>query len=332
MNNIETLDEEQNKVLEKIEKLMRLAARNPNPEEAAAATAKAQELLVAYNLDASLIGQGGQAGDARREQAKVLGGMYKYQRYLWRAVAELNFCMYWTQERYTTRNTKTRGWDGQWLFGKVPYMRNEHVVVGKRVNARATIAMGEYLQQTIERLVKDRYPLNSQRFLSDAVAFREGIADELYWRLLERRRQLRAEEAERRTRDAAAAGVSTAQALTLASLEESERDANLDHLYGEGYSARQRQQRAERAEASRKAEEAYTQWAAANPEEAAKEEKKREKELKGRSRGGVGSRGGMDGASKRQQSGAYWQGREEGKKVGLDMQTTDRKKETRAIT
>lgn len=333
MTNTSELDDEQTRALEKIEKLMRLAAKNPSPEEAASAMAKAQELLVAYSLDAELVGSTGQAADARREQQRVLGGMYKYQRYLWSAIAQLNFCVHWCQERYTERRTRRRGWDGQWLYDRVPYMRNEHVVVGRRVNARATLAMGQYLQDTIERLVRERFPLNSQRFLSEAVAYREGIADELYWRLLERRRQLVAEEQERRARDAAAAGVSTAQALTIGSLQEQERDANMDFLHGEGWSARQRQARADRAEASRRAEEEYTRWAQANPEEAAREERRREKEAKkGRRGGGPGSRGGMTGAERRQQSSTYWQGREQGKKVGIDPQTSDRRTETRRLT
>lgn len=332
--NIEELDEEQLKVLEKVEKLFRLAAKNPNPEEAASATAKAQELLVAYNLSAEIVGETGSAGDAKRERQQILGGMYKYQRELWYAVANLNFCLHWNVQKYTERNTRTKAWDGSWRYGKVPYMRNQHVIVGKRINARMTITMGQYLEQAIERLVKERYPENSQRFLSDAVAYREGIADELYWRLLERRRQLVQEEQERRTRNAQAAGVSTSQALTLGSLSEQENDANMDFLYGEGYSAKKRADRAARAEAQRRAEEEYTRWAQANPEEAAKEERKREKDLERRSKrnsGGPGSRGGMTGQEKRQSRGSYWQGREQGKKLGIDQQASDRRTETKAL-
>lgn len=330
MTDVNSLDEEQLKIIEKVEKLFRLAAKNPNPEEAASAMAKAQELLVAYNLSADFVGQTGSAGDAIREKQQILGGMYKYQRYLWSAVAELNFCLYWTVQKYTERNTRTKAWDGSWRYGKVPYMRNQHVIVGKRINARLTITMGQYLQQTIERLVKERFPQNSQRFLSDAVAYREGIADELYWRLQEKRRTLVKEEEERRMRTARDAGVSTSQALTIGSLTEQEEDANRDFLHGEGYSARQRAARAERAEAQRRAEEEYTRWAAANPKEAAKEEAQARKRRRS-SGGGPGSRGGMTGEQKRQQSSTYWQGRRKGKEIGLDPQTSDRRAETKAI-
>jgi hypothetical protein len=324
------LDAEQLKILEKVEKLFRLAAKNPNAEEAAAATAKAQELLVAYNLEAELVGKTGASADARREQQKIKGGMYAYQRYLWSAVSKLNFCYHWTQQERAERNKIRTAWDGTKVTVKQTYWQHRHVIVGRRVNARLTLTMGQYLEQAIERLVIERFPLNSQRFMREAIAFREGIADELYWRLLEKRKKLVAEEEERRRRTAAEAGVSTSQALTIGSFAEQEEEANVDFVMGEGWSAKQRQKRAERAEAARRAEEAYTQWAAANPEEAAKEEKKRAKEAA--KAGRRSSRGrSMSGQEKRQQSSEYWQGRAEGKKIGLDPQTSDKREETRRL-
>ena len=83
MNN--DLAAEQLKVIEKVEKLMKLAAKNPNAEEAASATAKAQALLVAYNLSAELVGNVGSSADAKGEKQKIKGGMYSYQRDLWRS-------------------------------------------------------------------------------------------------------------------------------------------------------------------------------------------------------------------------------------------------------
>lgn len=332
MSNIDEMDEEQLKVLERVEKLMRLAAKNPNAEEAASATAKAQELLVAYNLSAELVGKTGSTADARREQQKVRGGMYEYQRRLWYSVASLNFCLHWVlqEPEHVMKNRKL--WDGSTQKYQHTYWRHRHCVVGKRLNARLTITMGQYLEEVIERLVKERYPQHTQRFMREAIAFREGIADELYWRLQEKRRKLIKEEEERRRRTAEAAGVSTSQALTIGSLTEQEHDANMDFIYGEGYSAKKRAERAERAEAQRLAEEEYTRWAAANPEEAAKLEKERAKEArKSRSSGGPGSRGGMTGADKRAQLSSYWQGRDEGKKIGLDPQTGDKRTETRKL-
>lgn len=328
----EELDADQLKILEKIEKLFRLAAKSGTPEEAASATAKAQELLVAYNLDAELVGKTGASADAKREQQKIKGGMYTYQQYLWHAVSELNFCYHWVQQEPEKVTKYRTAWDGSKQSYQHTYMRNRHVIVGRRVNARLTLTMGQYLEGAIERFVAERFPLNSQRFMREAVAFREGMADELYWRLVEKRRALIKEEEERRHRDAAAAGVSTSQALTIGSFAEQEKDANLDFLYGEGWSAKKRAERVARADAERRAEEEYTRWAAANPEEARKEEKRREKEArKGRRGGGPGSRGGLSGQEKRQNSSEYWQGREVGKKIGLDPQASDKRTETRAL-
>ena len=90
--NIEPKHSDMERVVEKVRKLLSLAAKNTNEAEAASATAKAQELLVAYNLDMSAIGEGGESG--AREDAKQRGGMYIYERKLWQQIAELNFCFY----------------------------------------------------------------------------------------------------------------------------------------------------------------------------------------------------------------------------------------------
>jgi hypothetical protein len=333
MSQVDEMDEGQLKILDKVEKLLRLAGKAGTPEEAATATAKAQELLVAYNLSSELVGKTGSAADAKREQQKIKGGMYEYQRYLWGAVAELNFCHHFTRQERAIRNRIRIAWDGSKQRYEQTFWQHQHCIIGKRVNARLTVTMAQYLEQAIERLVMARYPLNSQRFMREAIAFREGMSDELYWRLTEKRRQLVAEEEARRQRNAAAAGVSTSQALSIGSLAQQEDDANWDFRVGEeGWSAKKRQERAARAEASRRAEEEYTRWAAANPEEAAKEEKKRAKEAKRyRNSGGPGSRGGMSGAEKRQNTSEYWQGRDAGKKIGLDPQTADRRTEQRRL-
>lgn len=200
-----------------------------------------------------------------------------------------------------------------------------HTLVGKRINVKATLMMAEYLMGAIERLVKDRYPQNSQRFMREAIAYREGMADELYWRLKERRDKMIEDMERRKQEELLRNGVSTSNALTIGSLTEQEEDANNDFLHGDGWSARQRARRAENARKQKEAEEAYTAWAAANPEEARKEEKKLEKERKrrsGRFSGGRGSRGGSTAAERRQSSSEYWQGRDKGKTIGLDPQTS----------
>lgn len=320
---------EQAKALETIEKLLRLAAKNASPEEAASASAKAQELLALYNLDVDSVGKTGASADQRREQKVIKGGMYTYQRSLWHQIAKLNFCKYWTIEHCFMRPIRRRHWSGEMRTVEVNGKEFRHTLVGKRINVKATMMMAEYLMSAIERLVKDRYPQNSQRFLSEAIAYREGMADELYWRLSEKREKMIADIERRKQEDLMRNGVSTSNALTLGSLTEQEEDANNDFLYGEGWSAKQRADRVERAAARKRAEDEYTRWAAANPEEARKEEQKLAKERKkssSRWSGGRGSRGGMTNADRRQSSSEYWQGRDKGKSIGLDPQTSSSSK------
>jgi len=333
MTDTREFTEEQTAVLEKVEKLLRLAARNTSPEEAASATAKAQDLLLAYNLDVEAVGKGGTSSEAKRERQAIKGGMYQYQRELWSAVARLNFCMYWTITHHVEREVRRRGWDGQMQTRRVDGHEYRHTLVGKRVNVRLTVAMGTYLEQTIERLVRERYPQNSQRFMREAVAYREGIADELYWRLDARRTQ-RIEDEERRIREAAArAGTSTSTALTIGTLEQQEKDANEDFRRGveQGTTARER---AERADRMRRAEEEYTRWAEANPEEARRQaDEARKARRRTRRGGGPGSRGGETARDKRTSLGEYWSGRDKGRTVGIDPQTTSTTKpETRRLT
>lgn len=318
----ELFDPEQQKVIDRVEKLLRLAARNTSAEEAASATAKAQELLAAYNLSMGDINEA-EDKSAVREQMKIKGGMYEFQRDVYRAVAHLNFCLYWTVtgRKWVERN-KVDPWTGQKYTKHVLSRTFQHMIVGRLVNTRSTRMMSEYLTQTIERLVSERYS-NSQRWMREAVAYREGIADVIVNRLYARRANLDKEEAAKRKAEFDAKGVSTSNALTLAQYSDAEFDANMDVIYGEGCSARQAAARAERARKNKEAEQAYTAWAAENPEEAAKLEKEREKERakqdKRRAR-----RGATTERDKRSWSSEYWQGREVGETVSIDPQVSDR--------
>ena len=313
------LTPEQNRILEKVEKLLRLAARNPNSEEAASASAKAQELLTAYNLEQIEV-NAAEDKSAVRERVKIRGGMYEYQRELWDAIAQLNFCLHWVIRHTVERGTRRRSWDGTMVRGTRLDTEFRHHIVGRVVNTRSTRVMAEYLEQTIERLVAERFPLNSQRFKSEAVAYREGLSEQIVIRLHERRTT---QEAERRRSEAqrARSGVaSVSQALTIADYSRSERDANMDEVMGEGWSARQREERRRQAEAVRAAEEAYTRWAEANPEEAAKEEKERRKKQRTRYSGGQGSRGGTTGRERRSWTQESAQGYDRGRDISLDQQ------------
>lgn len=314
------LTPEQQEVISKVEKLLRLAAANPSPEEAASAAAKAQALLVAYNLTSVEVSADADKS-AVREKLKIKGGMYAYQRELWDAVARLNFCMHFNVAYHVVRKYGNKpAYDGKEF---------RHVLVGRVVNTRSTQVMAVYLEQAIERGVSERWSLNSQRFTREATAFREGAADHVVMRLDERRRKIISEE--RAKADKARASTSTHLALTIASHSEAEADANMDHMMGDGYSARQRAERQQRATARKAAEDAYTAWAAAHPAEAKKQADDAERRDRRSSRSYRSA--GPTAREQRAWTTTYAQGWDTGAHIGIDPQApnpspSDRKRLT----
>lgn len=326
------LTPEAQKALQTVEKLMRLAGKNTNQHEAASATAKAMALLAEYNLDMSILEQGG-GEKAVRTDEKMTGGLYKYQRALWEAVAELNYCFYWNQ--YTYDPEKKRKGKDRWGDPKSKGGYTfQHRVVGRKVNVVATKNMAQYLEATIERLTRARLNGDGTQFFTKwAIAFREGIADEVIYKVYEERQKMldadkrRRMEDERRAKQATKAGASTSTALSLDTIAKSEHDANCDFMWGEGWSARQHAARAEAARKQAEADAEYTKWAEANPEEAAAEEKKRREERRKRHRTSWNAGTGRSAQDERKDSGAYWSGREAGKAVSLNPQTESNAKQ-----
>lgn len=308
MDNAENLQP----IVDKVQKLLNLSAKAGTEAEAAAAMQKAQDLLTAYNLDMALVEKNStKPGQAKREDIKFRGGMYKYQWHLWYYIAQLNFCLYFRTTEPETKVRKGRTIVRQSL---------RHRVVGRTINTRATLNMAEYLESTIERLCKDRYPHPGQFMSASAMSYRQGLADRVIDKILARRNQLLEEDRIRKEKERAAAGVSTSTALSLTVYVDEEHDANMDFLYGEGWSAQQASKRAQRAAAQKAAEEAYTKWAAENPELAKAEEEKRRKEAskRSRSRGGRSEKGPSD-------LSAYYSGYDKGEEIGIDPQTESRK-------
>lgn len=310
------------KAVEQVEKLLKLAGKNTNQNEAAAATAKAMELLAKYNLDMSIVEQNSGSSAGKREDTKFEGGLYQYQRDLWRAVAELNFCLYWNQ--YTWDPNKKRRKADRYGERKGGYTF-QHRVVGRKVNVVATRTMSEYLLQAIERLTRERYPEPSQFFTRSATSFREGLAETVIDKIAERRKhvlkqeQIKARAAKKAADEVARQGVSTATTLTIADVTKTEHDANIDFIYGEGTSARWAAEEAADAERRRRERDEYTRWAKAHPEEARKKEEERRKARRSSWNAGMG-----DGGKKRDYS-AYYQGMDKGKEISIDPQTDGRR-------
>ena len=322
------LNDEQRKVLDKVEKLLRLAGGTTSEEEAASAAAKAQDLLTAYNMDMSVVGSA--SNDEKREKTSFEGGFYEYERDLWAWVADVCYCIYWTQNVTVERSAAEQSIARVAAY-KNAYKRRfrtskQHKVIGRKVSVITATNMVNYLMETIERLAKEYLlqHLEEGESLSGAlrsrraVSFREGCAASIIRKLRDKRieqREAEAAKASAAAERAAAAGTSSSRSMTLAELHDSERDANMDVLYGVGYSARTRAERAEREAKLVAAEAELVEWAKAHPEEAAKKAKEKEiEDAKARKRYT------RTYVEKLKDWSAYDAGRERGKHVGLDPQ------------
>lgn len=291
-------------IASKIEKLLRLS-KSPNEHEASAAAAKAQELLELYNLDMVLIErQAKSQGSAKREDTRLAGGLYKWQRDLWKETAELNFCKYWS------------------IKGLEKGAKYEHRVLGRTTNVLSTRLLAEYLQDTVERITRAEYANDPRHYFSKAaIAYREGMVARITERLRTRRWEEKQKAKEQQTKDSTA--------LTILDVETAESDANTDFINGwePGTKARMRAESQaqylrqmeewKKMEAERKAEEEAfkrdhpEEWAKQQAERKKREERdaKRWANRKGRAYKGWEPR-----------HAAFYDGYDKGKEVSLDKQ------------
>lgn len=324
--------DEQRKAAETVAKLLQLGKKNPNAEEAASAVNKAMDLAMKWNLDVDAIGA--QGGEGSRLKDRIKGGWYEWQVDIWRYVAELNFCLYFRDGEWRQRDRRY-GWkrdDGTWATYKEDYWQKLHGLVGKKHNVAATKAMASYLETAVERLLMERLGGdNTQRFSNWAHSWRKGAVSDITDRLWERRQQLLSEEREReeaarkRAEEASMAAASDNTALTIASLVQTEREANLDEFYSRppGTTARlnaeQAARRAAAAAAEREAAEAYTRWAAENPEEAA-EKAREEREQRAKDDAKASRRSYSSGPQDTTDWSAFKSGKAAAASIGLDQQ------------
>lgn len=255
-------------VIRKIEKLLALGQNNDNEHQAAMAMAKVQAMLEEYNLDMSVLGKSGKGTHQARKEQTGKGGLYSWQRKLWQAVAELNFCHYLS------------------IKGLAKGSVYEHRLIGSHVNVISTEVMAKYLQQTVERLAQQwaKDNLYKSVFVREAIAYREGMAARVVQKLVDRRYERLNEERakeEQRKRDEAASGIVTGNAMTLVQVISTEADFNNDYLNGWelGTTAQNRHDydiRSKAAMAKYEAEQAekrriWEAWAKANPQAAARQ-------------------------------------------------------------
>lgn len=333
----DTFSNEERKAIEQVQKLLAKAAKTEFEPEREAFSAKAQEIMTRLNISTATIEKESGKTSGKREEQKVDGGFYLYQRELWRSVAELNFCWHFTEEyrikldqpviRYHRIDPATGKPRVKWSI-----IRKRHRLIGRTINVIGTKAMAEYLESAIERMLKERVGAGEGQFGSWANDFREGATSALLEKIADKFKRKLAEEQRERTKargDRPTTGMNTT-ALTLTDVKENEEAGNYDFVHGDGAWARMKQEQAEDARERAEAEAAYTAWAKANPEEAKKrEDEAREARRKMWSRYRGGTRSYADKKEDNRDDRAFHAGRDAGSKIGLDPQAGDGTKQRR---
>jgi hypothetical protein len=145
------------KVIERIEKILALSQNNPNEAEAASAADKVQELLAEYNLTMSDLGNGKGETEVIIRDNDFVTYFAGWIKPLLNSVARLYFCGY-LYESFPTAFIKREGLDkhARKLYvgsNSRTYLR--HNFIGAEHNTVVAKAMGIYLIDTMEKLVKD---------------------------------------------------------------------------------------------------------------------------------------------------------------------------------
>lgn len=300
-------------VVRKIQLLLNLGQRSEgNETEAAAAMAKAQELLAQYNLDLATVqdsvvpgGTAAREAATKRDYARISrSAMYRWQRELVKTIAEANFCVYWVEDTQETR------------WNRLCNVKR-HKVLGRVVNTTGVLVMVDYLLETIERLLPWA---GRERLCRDAVMWREGCADRIMERIREKAEAMR-------TADYATQGEAVyTTAIQVADLAKKEEAANHDHVYGAGAWARKLARTAKYDDAywERIAQENEQKRLAAIASETPAQKKARERREEAEARRSERYWAGQDRKDaerdSRKRSSAYREGQAKGSEIGLDSQ------------
>lgn len=249
-------------IIRKIQKLLELGSRSKgNEEEAARALEAAQTLMAKHNLDVAVVRETAVAGgtvpvEAQRERKNInRSAQYDWQKSLWKTIADCNFCWHYI----TTFDEK----DGKNRAGDTKYKRvKRHVIIGTVENVTMVHMMGDYLCDTIERLLP--FSDNRERLSRDAISWRAGCAK----RLEERIHRQRFDRQNMQSDNSPGTGL----AIRVRDIEMSEYKANYDFSYGKGAYARLEAAEKERAEKHK------SEVAVEPPPETPAETRKREKD------------------------------------------------------
>lgn len=246
-------------IIERIQKLLALAGNNSNEHEAAAAAEKAAALMAEHNISVLSINRSTNTHAERKDKVRK-GGLYAWQRDIWKAVADLNFCVYFS------------------IKGTTKGSSYEQRLVGSEVNVISAEVLGDYLQQTIDRMGHAWAKSNGYKsgFVRQAIAYREGLALGLVVRI---RKIISDRETAAQYQRHANKTNGDSTALTIIDVMGTEQDLNKDYLagYEPGTHARLRREYEERARAR---EEANRKWREENPEQAAALDRQQEEDIR----------------------------------------------------
>jgi hypothetical protein len=319
-------------LIRKIQLLLNLGERSHgNENEAAAAMAKAQDLLAQYNLDLATVkdkvvagGTAEREAESKRDYTVIKrSAMYKWQQKLMRTLSEANYCVYWThevkEELYYTPEKRERMMLEEDKKTVSRWVKR-HRVLGRLVNTTAVLVMADYLFDAIERLVPYA---QKDRLSREANIWREGCVDRLCERIQEKAERMR-------EADYAKDGEKAySTAIMVKRMDEAEEIANYDHQWGAGAWARQQAKNAQwnadyREREAKQAAEQKALLASETPEAKAKrlaeEAKQAAKDQKYWDRVRARYQRESDKQETRRNSAAYRTGRHTGNDIGLDGQ------------
>lgn len=215
-------------IIARIRKLMALTAdRGATEAEAQLASSHVQRLLAEHNLSMATVEASGQSsGDGGKRVKEGVGSrqVYKWQRDLMAAVAELNYCKAFAK-------WQNRGWNKAKVF-------DGYELIGRVDNVATTKVMFEYLQQTIERLAREDVGGDAKQFFTRyAHSFKQGCADRVWARLREEQMRV-VKEQERKAREQnvrnqhPGAASTNLPAVMLSDVIQAEIDLNEDFIQG----------------------------------------------------------------------------------------------------
>jgi Protein of unknown function (DUF2786) len=173
-------ENERDRVIERVRKLLALSANNPSEAEAAFAAAKAQAILIEHNLDMAEV-KDAKIGEEEEDFEIIPVSETEskpWRRFLGAAVGELYFCKYFYTTTKRTDNAGRRA------------VRDVHTFVGARHNIAVCNMMFTYIHETVNRLAKDGAKKDSVVHPSKyRTTFRSAATTRLCQRIMEKIRQ-----------------------------------------------------------------------------------------------------------------------------------------------